>query len=503
MAGNSMNRRRFLWSMGLGAAASAAPRWLWGAEGASRPPNIVFILADDMGYGDVHTYNRESKIPTPNLDRLASEGVVFTDAHTPAAVCTPTRYGIVTGRYAWRSRLKRGVLSGYSRPLINRDRVTVARLLHERGYHTAVIGKWHLGLEWARTSNKKVDFARPVKNGPNDLGFDFSYIIPASLDMPPYVYIRNGRAVEVPTEIQPASRFPAFIRKGLRAKSFRHVDCLDHLLQQAVGYINERAKTKKPFFLYFALTTPHKPVLPHPRFRGKTGLGPYGDFVFQVDWTVGQVLDAIAKAGIRDNTLVIYSSDNGSFMYRRDDPNAADHVTDPSIQAYRADHHRANYVFRGTKADIWEGGHRVPFIVRWPGHTHAGTRCETTICQTDFMATCAEIVGAKLPDNAAEDSFSLVALFEGRPLPKARPPVIHHSGGGMFAIRDGKWKLVLGNGSGGRERPRGKPFAKPYQLFDLENDIGEKHNVIDEHPDIARRLEKEFQEIFKSGRSWR
>ncbi len=471
------------------------------ARAASGPPNIVFILADDMGYGDVHAINPKSTIPTPNLDRLASEGMTFTDAHTPSAVCTPTRYGLVTGRYCWRSRLKRGVLNGYSTPLIDRDRPTVATLLHNNGYYTGVVGKWHLGLGFAKDANGEFDFHQPVADSPNTRGFDFSYIIPASLDFPPYVFIRNGIITRFPSITQPAQKFPAFVRKGPRAPNLVFQDCLDDLLKQVEGYIEWRARTGEPFFLYFAMSAPHKPVLPHPRFRGKTDLGPYGDFIVQVDWTVGQVLKAIDAAGIRDNTLVIYTSDNGSYMYRLDDPNAPDHVSDPSIQAFRADHHRANYVFRGTKADIWEAGHHVPFFARWPGRIKPGARSSETICLTDFFATAAEIVGAKLPDNAAEDSFSILPILEGGTWRKPRAPVVHHSGGGMFAIRDGKWKLVLGNGSGGREKPKGTAFGTPYRLFDMTQDISERRDVIDSHPDIARRLESELETLVTRGRS--
>jgi len=467
---------------------------------AAEKPNIIFILADDMGYGDVHAINPDSTIPTPNLDHLAGEGMTFTDAHTPSAVCTPTRYGLLTGRYCWRSRLKRGVLNGYDKPLIDRARPTVGTILQEHGYHTGIVGKWHLGLGFARNGDQ-FDFHKPVADSPNTRGFDFSYIIPASLDFPPYVFIHNGHITSFPSIQQPAQKFPAFLRAGPRSPDLVMQDCLDDLLKQAAGYIKRRAKTKKPFFLYFPLSAPHKPVLPHPRFRGKTKLGPYGDFVAQVDWTVGQVLKAIDEAGIADNTLVVYSSDNGSYMFRRDDPNAPDHVSDPSIQAYRADHHRANYVFRGTKADIWEGGHHVPFFARWPGKIKPGSRNTTTICLTDFFATAAEIAGAELPANAAEDSFSILPLLEGRDWAKPLAPVVHHSIAGMFAIRDGKWKLVFGNGSGGREKPKGKPFGKPYRLFDMTKDISERTDVLDQHPDLVKRLEAELDKIRSSGRS--
>ena len=459
-------------------------------------PNIVFILADDMGYGDVRALNPESKIPTPNLDRLASEGMTFSDAHTPSSVCTPTRYGLLTGRYCWRTRLKRGVLNGYGEPLIARDRVTVADFLRDHGYRTGIVGKWHLGLGFAKgPGGEGFDFTKPVSDSPNNHGFGSSFIIPASLDFPPYVYIRDGEITGHPLLDQAAQKFPAFLRQGERGSNLNPEDCLDDLLREAVAYIDRESNREEPFFLYFPLTAPHKPVLPHSRFRDKTELGPYGDFIVQVDWIVGQVMRALDAAGVRDNTLVIYTSDNGSFMYRRDDTSDSDHLSDETIQAYRADHHRANHVFRGTKADIWEAGHHVPFFARWPGRIEAGSRNAETICLTDFFATAAEIVGADVPKGAAEDSFSLLPLMEGNTWTTPRAPVIHHSAAGMFAIRDGKWKLVAGNGSGGREEPKGKPFARPYFLFDMSRDISERTNLIGKRPEVARKLEAELERI--------
>ena len=486
--------RRAFYFCTMACVTIAAPLAVAAGEAASRP-NIVIILADDMGYGDVHALNPRSTIPTPNLDRLAREGQTFTDAHSPSAVCTPTRYGLLTGRYCWRSSLKRGVLNGYSPPLIEADRPTIASFLKQSGYTTGMVGKWHLGLGWVKAADgKTLDLTQPVTHGPNTLGFDHTYIIPASLDFPPYVYLRNGRVTQWQTVPQPAASFPGFLRAGPRARDLDMPEVLDHLLQQAVGFIREQAADGKPFFLDFALTAPHKPVLPHRRFRGKTQLGPYGDFVVQVDWTVGQVLQALDAAGIADKTLVIYTSDNGSYMYCRDDPTAKDHVSDPTIQAYRADRHRSNAQFRGTKADIWEAGHRIPFLARWPGRIEPGSHCTATVCLTDLFATCATIVGRELPTGAAPDSFSLLPAFEGKPWRRAQP-VIHHSANGMFAIRDGKWKLVLGNGSGGRERPSGKPFRQPYQMFDLAKDIAERDDVLQENSVVAKRLERDTETI--------
>ncbi len=454
-------------------------------------PNIVLVLADDMGYGDVQALNAESSIPTPNLNRLAEQGIAFTDAHTPSAVCTPTRYGLLTGRYCWRSRLKRGVLNGYGEPLIEADRPTVASFLKQHEYTCGIVGKWHLGLNLTRTGTEnEIDLTRPVDDGPNRRGFDFSYIIPASLDFPPYVYIHNGRITAMSTVAQAAQPFPAFLRKGPRGEDLVMEDTLDHLLEQAVGFIRRESDKSEPFFLYFPLTAPHKPVLPHPRFRGRTKQGPYGDFVVQVDWTVGEVLRTLDECGVAEDTLFVFTSDNGSYMRRLDDPQEPDHTDDPSIQAYRPTSHRANGVLRGTKADIWEAGHRVPFFVRWPGKVTPNTRCDQTICLTDVSATVANLLGSDLPEGAAEDSYSFLPCLLGKSRPTPRPPVIHHSAAGMFAIRDGQWKLVLGNGSGGREKPRGKPFERPYQLFNLARDLSEQENVISQQADVASGLEQ-------------
>ena len=364
------------------------------------------------------------------------------------------------------------------------------------------MGKWHLGLGFQKPDGKSIDYSKPLTHGPNSLGFDESYIIPASLDFPPYVYIRNHKVTALPDREQAAQKFPEFLRKGPIGADFDMEGCLDRLAEEAGSFIDTAAKDDQPFFLYVPLTAPHKPVWPHKRFRGKTELGKYGDFVVQVDATAGSVLKSIDTAGVRDNTLVIYTSDNGSFMYRRDEADATDHVDDETIQAFRADRHRANGPFRGTKADIWEAGHHVPFFVRWPGKIKAGSSDDSTICLTDFFATTAAILDSPIPDKAAPDSFSFLPQLHGEKPKLARPPVIHHSSGGMFAARLGNWKLVLGNGSGGRQQPRGKPFQKPYHLFDLAKDIGESNNLITEHQTTAKEIE-ELVEFMRTDENYR
>jgi len=496
------------------ASICAAILLIWGVNGCDRGqkesqpagigeslPNIVFILADDMGYGDVQTFNPGSKIPTPNLNRLAAEGMRFTDAHSGSAVCSPTRYGVVTGRYSWRTWMKSGVLwPPDDKPLIEADRLTVAGMLKQKGYRTACIGKWHLGIEWGRDEQGEVDFNRPIRYGPTDVGFDDFFGIAGSLDMIPYAFYHNREATQPVTETQQGFPFPRFVREGPRAQGFDPGKALDELTEQAVGFVERCAAADVPFFLYFPLTAPHKPVWPEERFRGRTELGPYGDFVSQVDWSVGQVLLALERAGVVEDTLVVYTSDNGSYMYRwpKDQP---DHILDASVQGYHPAHHTSNSIWRGTKADVWEGGHRVPFIARWPRKINPGTQCDLTICLTDFMATCAEVVGISLPENSGEDSFSLIPLMEGKSRPVPRAPVIHHSSNGTFSLRDGKWKMVFGSGSGGREKPVGKPFEEPYFLFDMEQDPSETTNMIEEFPDIAVRLTERLETIRRSGRS--
>lgn len=494
-----MNRRLFLKSCVCAVGAMAAGRSVMGgdrnlsADGNSLP-NIVFILADDMGYGDIQAYNPRSTIPTPNLNHLAGQGIRFTDAHSGSAVCTPTRYGVLTGRYCWRTRLKSGVLfPPHDKPLIEPERLTVAGMLKKRGYHTACIGKWHLGIEWGRDFDGKVDFNKPISYGPTDVGFDYWFGVAASLDMVPYTFYRNHDPVQKVTETQPALKFPKFIRKGPKAADFDPGKVLDTLTQEAVDYIAGNSRKNKPFFLYLPLTAPHKPVWPAERFKEKTDLGPYGDFVAQVDDSVGRVLRALEQAGVVDDTLVFYTSDNGSYMYRLA-AGEKDHVQDPGVQGYRPKHHQPNSIYRGTKADIWEAGHRVPLIVRWPGRIKPGMKCRQTVCLTDFFATCAQVVGFDLPEDSGEDSFSLTPLLLGKS-PHKRAPVVNHSVSGMFALRDGKWKMVFGNGSGGRERPRGRAFQRPYKLFDLEKDPGETTNVIDKHPAVAERMEQMLKEI--------
>ena len=474
---------------------------LFGQGSWAYKPNIIFILADDMGYGDVQAMNKRSKIPTPNLNLLSRQGMTFIDAHSPSAVCTPTRYATLTGRYCWRSKLKRGVINGYGAPLLESGRETVASMLQSKGYNTSIVGKWHLGLGFEKNGEGEIIYDQPINDGPNQHGFDYSYIIPASLDFPPYIYIKNNKIVELPNVNQQSVGFPGFLRSGPRQPGLIINDCLDDLTSEANRVIRESAKKGRPFFLYFPLTAPHKPVQPHPRFIGKSKLGLYGDFVMQVDWTVGQVMQTIKDSGIEKNTLLIFTSDNGSFMYREEKNNEGDHVSNPKVQFYSEKNHTANGVLRGTKADIWEAGHRVPFFARWPDVIKPGSTCKKTTAHVDLFATCSQIVDVTLKNNMAEDSFSWLPLFKGGDWDQPRAPVINHSASGMFALRSGKWKLIAGTGSGGRESPRGKPFERPYMLFDLHADLEEKNNLAGDKPHLVKEMADKLDAIRSNGRS--
>ncbi len=462
----------------------------WAAKPAVLAPNVVVILADDLGYGDLHCYNKDSKIPTPNLDRLASQSLRFTDAHTPCAVCTPTRYGLLTGRYCWRTSLKKGVLGGYSPALIEPKRMTLASLLKQQGYVTAGLGKWHLGLG----NQPKTDFSKPLRPGPLSAGFDSYFGIPASLDMPPYLFLDNEGVLESATETIADSAMrrkggKGFWRGGAIAPHFKHVEVLPTLTDRAVEFCRKQSKDH-PFFLYLALTGPHTPWMPTEEFRGKSKAGYYGDFTAQVDASVGRVLKALDEAKVSHNTLVIFTSDNGAHWLPED------------IEKWG---HRANGNLRGQKADLWEGGHRVPFMVRWPGQVSAGATSKELICLTDVLATVTEIVGDKLPDDAGEDSFSLLPVLRGdkrdRPI---REAIVHHSGDGTFAIRQGPWKLAMALGSHGFSAPhdiKPKPGEAKGQLYNLDDDPREQKNLWLEKPDIVERLTALLHKYQREGRS--
>lgn len=464
-------------------------------------PNIIYILADDLGYGDVSIYNQNSKIQTPNIDQLALNGVMYTDAHTSSAVCTPTRYSILTGRYNWRTRLKEGVVSGYSKSLIKPNRTTVADLLKQQGYNTAFIGKWHMGWDWAITktdslnidnlkARPQVDFSKPIKNGPNTHGFDYSYGFCGSLDMPPYVWVENDMPTSIPTKLTKGKTKQGTWREGLTADNFQHEQALPEITNRTVSYINQNANQDKPFFVYMPLPAPHTPILPTQAFQGKSNLGnPYADFVIMVDWVVGEVTKTLEANGISENTLIVFTSDNGC------SPTA-------NFQQLKSKGHNPSYQYRGYKSDIFEGGHRVPYIMTWKNNMKPA-KTDQLVCTTDFFATVADVLNIDLSDDVAEDSFSHLPKTDA---PK-RESIIHHSVRGEFAYRKGNYKVNFCVGSGGWSFPNINTKKAIYdtlakvQLYDIKNDVAETNNLQAVHPEIVTAFKADLLKIINDGRS--
>lgn len=453
---------------------------------ANARPNIVILLADDLGYGDLGCYGA-TRIKTPHLDRLAAEGMRFSDAHAPAGVCIPSRYGLLTGRYPFRNDAHpdRG-------PVIERGRTTIASLLQERGYATGLVGKWHLGFE----GGIAFDYARPLRGGPIDHGFDSFFGIHASTDIPPYFYIGNDRVVSAPTLTIEAGNSAgwskiqgAFWRAGAIAPDFKLEEVMPRFTGEAVRWLDEHAGNaqRQPFFLQVCFTAPHTPWLPGEKFR-QSPIGPYGDFVGQVDDAVGQILAALARKGAADDTIVIFTSDNGPVWYPAD----VDRLGHPSVGP-----------LRGMKGDAWEGGHRMPFIVRWPGRTPAGAVNPVTISFVDLLATFAEINGVTLPRDAGEDSFSLLPALLGQ-APRARPPVIALSSRGVLSLREGSWKFIPALGSGGFSVPateRATDGGPTGQLYDLATDPSEQNNLWQQKPEVVSRLTAELERARAAGRT--
>ncbi len=490
-------------------------------DAADSPPNIVYILADDLGYGDVTCNNPDSKIPTPNVDRLATEGMRFTDAHTPSAVCTPTRYGIMTGRYCWRTWLKHRVLDGYDAPLIEKERLTVPALLKQNGYRTGCVGKWHLGMQWTDKNgdlvpsiplDKKkrprngwdVDHSVPVTGGPIDVGFDRYFGISASLNMSPFCFIDNDRPFCLPVFKQEriSTEFIS-VDEGVRSPDFTITAVMPRLAGEAVHFIEEQKESGKPFFLYAPLTSPHLPLAPNTEYRGKSAAGEYGDFVVETDAFLGAILETLDRTGQAENTLVIFTSDNGG-LYHWWEAKEADDREFYKIRgrgAYVKEFgHQGNAHLRGTKADIWEGGHRVPFVVRWPGKTPAGAVSNELIELTDLLATTAAIVGAELPNGAGEDSRNILpALLAEKPAKPVRDFAVHHSLWGVFAIRKGPWKMIPHRGSGGFTFPKELDVAKvggpTGQLYNLQDDPSETVNLWEKHPEVVAQLKTLLEEV--------
>lgn len=486
---------------------------------AQSHPNVVFILADDLGYGDVGCYNPESTIPTPNLDRLAKEGMLFTDAHSPSTVCTPTRYSVLTGRMAFRLNYK-GVFTGVGGPcLITPDRLTLPGMLRNNGYETAMFGKWHVGLTAFDKTGKPInrngldavrliDYSRRIEGGPVDRGFDHFF---GTASCPTtdwlYAYMDGDRIPVPPTHIVDRGPLPKHPysrdnRPGMIASDFDLEEVDQVFLQKSLQFLKRHKKEKpdKPFFLFHSMQAVHLPSFPSKNFKGKTESGPHGDFIFEMDHVVGELTKALNEHGFADDTLVIFSSDNGPEV--------------PTVINMRKTHkHDGARPWRGVKRDNWEGGHRVPLLVRWPGKVKAGSVSDQTVCLTDIMATCAQIVGAELPDDAAEDSFDLVPVLLGKADKPVRNFTLHQTISLSLAIRQGDWKYLDHKGSGGSNYnrdgewglkqyslPEQAPEA-PGQLYNLKDDPGETKNLYFKEPGRRKRLKTKLEELKKSGRS--
>jgi arylsulfatase A len=449
-------------------------------------PNIIYILTDDLGYGDLGCYNSYSKIPTPNIDEFAMEGMRFTDSHAPTSVSTPTRYALLTGRYSWRSRLQRGVGPAGNDCLISADRLTVGKLLQQNGYTTAVIGKWHLGWEdWQQSPI--------IKGGPTERGFD-------------YFYGTVGNELwGVKKPVAPEMEGQIFENTKLLPQSVKSVDYVTTLAKRSVEWVEAAAGSGKPFFLYLALPSPHYPVLPTPEFKGKSQAGDYGDFVFETDWVVGQVLDALKRSSAAENTLVIFTSDNGPEITGEVNPGVYDRA-----QLYN---HFSMGELRGAKRDLWEGGHRVPFIIRWPGKVRPGAVNDETICHVDFLATIAALLGEQLPASAGEDSYNLLPVFLGEKHKKPiREATVHQSFSGQFAIRKGDWVLIDTPTGDANGEKKGEPqwfkdmrgYIKhdlPGELFNLAKDPSQRLNLYAERPKVVSELKSLLEKYKRDGRS--
>lgn len=497
---------------------------------AKTPPNIVIIYADDLGYGDVHSYNPErGKIPTPNIDRLAEEGMSFTDAHSSSGVCSPSRYTLLTGRYHWRSRLQRSIVPLYGDPLITPDRLTLAGLVKKQGYQAACIGKWHLGWEWPIPENQmhlfKPDrkevavtdahrkawqevFSQPIPGGPVDVGFDeyFGTEVP---NWPPYCFIENTRTVGIPSEFGAPQLFEKnqASTQGPSLEMWSLKDILPTLVSRAAAFIKREANTPRPFLLYLSLTSPHTPLSVNEQWLGESNLSLYADFVMETDAAVGRILEAIDVSGTGDNTLVIFTSDNGCAPYVGNTLDTeTQHIslgtykkgrTKPPVAVMEEKGHYPSGPFRGYKSDVWEGGHRVPFIVRWPGTVGAGSSCSQLVHQADLMATLADILNISLPDDAGEDSFSILPLLQGGN-EAVREHSISTSIYGLPGLRLGDWKYIPGPGSGGWSPGES---THQVQLYNLVNDPGETNNLADREPERVIQMKELLEKLITEGRS--
>jgi arylsulfatase A len=477
---------------------------LLGAE--IKRPNIILIYTDDQGYGDVSALNPESKFQTPNLDRLVEEGMTFTDGHSSDTVCTPSRYGLLTGRYSWRTKLKRGVVGADLPCLIQNGRMTLASLLRDHGYQTAMIGKWHLGMQFVGSSGKGRDWSKPFTDGPIEKGFDHFFGIPASMNYGVLTYLDQDRITTPPTLW--TKKKPGLVKydkvsyriappydkdKGGNtlevAPDFVDQEVLKVFTEKSMAWIRQASAKDKPFFLYLPYTSPHKPVIPMDEFKGKSQCGAYGDFMIETDHRIGQILKTLDELKIAENTMVIFSSDNG-----------AEKTWEARIEAHG---HRSNGIYRDGKRSRYEGGHRVPFLIRWPAGIKAGSTYHNAVSQTDILATFAEILGAKIPVDAGEDSASFYPALIGKNI--ERGAMIHHASNGQFAIREGDWKLIVNTGNTGRrgKKPQETPALPKvnYELYNLKDDPSETKDLQAEHPEKVTHLEALLKKIKTGPRS--
>lgn len=483
------------------------------AQAENTKPNILILYGDDLGFGDLTSYNPDSKIPTPHLDQLAAEGIRFTDGHSSSGICTPSRYALLTGRHHWRKF--HGIVNAFGASAFDAEELTLPEMLKEKGYHTAVIGKWHLGWNWdavVKPSSEKVDdakrktwgpdaidWSKPIPNGPLAHGFDH-YFGDTVINFPPYCWIEDDKVTETPDILMDTSLFKPIkegnweFRPGPMISGWDPYTNIPITTERGVKYIHEQAETVEPFFLYFAFPSPHAPIIPNDEFDGKSQAGPYGDFVVETDDSCGQLIQALKDSGQADNTIVIFSADNGpeKYAYARDK---------------KFDHWSA-FPFRGLKRDVYEGGHHVPFIVKWPGVVEAGTVSDALVSQIDIMATLADVVGYELPDNQAEDSHNLAPILRGDSN-SVRTTHIHNTYEGQFGIRHGDWVLI--DAKDGYRSGRVKGWEEKYgyhadddqptELFNLAEDIGQRENLAADHPERVAELQKLLKQIREQGHS--
>ena len=481
----------------------------------SQKPNIVIIYADDMGYGDLQCQNEDSKIPTPYLNKLASEGMRFTDAHSSSGICSPSRYALLTGTYHWRRQ--HDIVNSFGPPFFNESDVTLPELLKTNGYKTAAIGKWHLGWNWKFKNepsgevfqwNKKrkfykpedIDWSGPLTGGPLDQGFDY-YFGDGTINFPPYAWIENDQFIELPKAVMDVHNVGFNVnegewefRPGPKVEGWNPYEVLPTLTKKTVAYINQQ-EADKPFFLYMALPSPHAPIIPNKEFVGKSEAGPYGDYMFQTDWVAGQVMKALKEKGLDKNTIVIFTADNGPEKYAFERAEKYEHFSMGD--------------FRGLKRDVWEGGHHVPFIIKWPDHIKANTISEEVISQVDIMATLAEITKTSIPANAAPDSYNLLPLINGKKYKNPlREATVHNTYDGIWGLRKGKW-LYINKPSGEHSKMpdsfkklRGyKDFNTPALLFDMNKDAEQRNNIFEAHPDVIQEMSTILEAYRKQGYS--